>query len=352
MGLFDKYSTMFDPYQGGWEHRQAQQDSLERASANPQAEGPPMPPKDPLVDEVNQSKMMNVPTPQPTDWAARLGMTNGRLPLEDSRTSETNIWGAAAANQPIGQSQTEEEYEEEYYAGDSVGTPAIQDYSGSSYEDTPYSWDGITSTQPAIQDALVNEVSPQAMEGMNSTLRNTNDPNNIDKTYNALMNAEHRGALGSEGYDPWIRTKAGGGSSAYGPVQMTGGKNSMVRYQLDNLGNTGIDWDNDEIDYMNRFSDQAGKFLKYGAGDYKNFQGADGLYDGMTEDDIKARYEYGGTGDLTSDADKAMYDQVAKKLMVRTYKDTDGSFDNFIPKWRGETEQNDPEYYNTARANY
>jgi hypothetical protein len=351
MGIFDKYSKMFDPYQGGWKHRQAEQEQLER-SYERQGSRPDEQAPDPLVDEVNRSKMMDVPTPQPTDWASRLGMTDGRLPLADSRSAETNIWGAAAANQPIGQSQTEEEY----YAGESVGTPAPQDYSGSSYENAPYSWDGVTSTEPAIQDALVNEVSPQAMEGMDSTLRNTNNPNNIDKTYNALMNAEHRGALGSEGYDPWIRTKAGGGSSAYGPVQMTGGKDSMVQYQLDNLGNTGIDWDNNEVDYMNRFSDQAGKFLKYGAGDYKNFgeTNEDGsvTYDGLTEDDIKARYEYGGTGDLTSDSDKAMYDQVAKKLMTRTYEDTDGSFDDFIPKWRGETEQNDPEYYNTARANY
>ena len=48
--------------------------------------------------------------PEPTDWAARLGMKEGRLPLEDSPASEANIWGAAAANQPIGQGKTEEEH--------------------------------------------------------------------------------------------------------------------------------------------------------------------------------------------------------------------------------------------------
>ena len=83
MGIFDRYSNMFDPYQGGWEHRKAEQEKLEREyerqGYRPEEQAP-----DPLLDEVNQSKMMDMP-----------------VPLEESPTSEANIWGSAVANEPI-----------------------------------------------------------------------------------------------------------------------------------------------------------------------------------------------------------------------------------------------------------
>ena len=62
MGIFDRYSNMFDPYQGGWEHRKAEQEKLEREyerqGYRPEEQAP-----DPLLDEVNQSKMMDMPVP-------------------------------------------------------------------------------------------------------------------------------------------------------------------------------------------------------------------------------------------------------------------------------------------------
>ena len=88
MGIFDRYSEMFEPGKGGWKHRRDELIRQEQEYENqgyrpeePEVQGPPPPPNDPLVNEVNQSKMMDVPAPQPTDWAARLGMKNGRLPL-------------------------------------------------------------------------------------------------------------------------------------------------------------------------------------------------------------------------------------------------------------------------------
>ena len=49
---------------------------------------------------------------------------------------------------------------------------------------------------------------------------------NTDNLYKAITGAEHQGYLGTEGYDPWIRTNytPKGGSSAFGPLQLTGGR--------------------------------------------------------------------------------------------------------------------------------
>tara|TARA_R100000808_G_C2145079_1_gene152868 strand:+ start:2007 stop:2537 length:531 start_codon:yes stop_codon:yes gene_type:complete len=153
----------------------------------------------------------------------------------------------------------------------------------------------------------------------------------INKLYSAIMAAEHQGFLGKEGYNPWIRTKATGtGSSAFGPVQLTGGKGSMMANVAGGYSDVGAS--PEEIEWIkSRYLPQASNFLKYGGDD---------MQEGME------RFDYGGTGDFT-DKDKSMYESVAKKIMQSEYDRTGGAKDinKFIQSWRGKSYEEDPEYY-------
>ena len=144
--------------------------------------------------------------------------------------------------------------------------------------------------------------------------------------YNAIQQAE-TGHL--KGDDQWIRTQAKGtGSSAYGPVQINKAALTGVGYK-----DVGF---SDEEDYwiQNTYIPQMDLFLKYGGDD---------MVEGME------RYDYGGKGDFTED-DRAMYENVANKLMNFEYDRVGGDMDKFIHAWRGETEEHDPRYYETVRG--
>ena len=125
----------------------------------------------------------------------------------------------------------------------------------------------------------------------------------IDDIYKAFAKAE----TGSYD-DPWIRTE-GYGSSAYGPVQLTGGggsdkairenKQSMmwnVYHDPKMAEKMGIT-EKDRI-YISRFLEQADEFLA------------------PVSDEKGSTYGYGGSGVLTSDEDKASYERVTKKIMA------------------------------------
>ena len=127
--------------------------------------------------------------------------------------------------------------------------------------------------------------------GLKDTSRNMSQ---VDRLYEAFKNAE-TGKL--KGDDAFIRTKANlteGGSSAYGPTQMTG---TLVRDMLDR----GVIPDHLK-DYANRFLDQSDLFLKYG-----NEKGLKG-YD--------PKYDYGGSGHLTSPEDQENYKDLSKVLIA------------------------------------
>ena len=163
----------------------------------------------------------------------------------------------------------------------------------------------------------------------------------IDDIYETLAHTE-TGTHPLAKDKPFSRTyKEGSESSAYGPVQMTGGEDSMIAYQLRNLGKTTIDWTDEEIKYMKKFKDQAAKFLKYGGGDWKRMIKSEVNPEGtLTEAEAKAfseKYEYGKSGTLTSDKDKAMYEQVAKKLIKDVLKTAGGveGMKEFKRLWRG-----------------
>ena len=143
---------------------------------------------------------------------------------------------------------------------------------------------------------------------------------NFDNLYNAFAKAE-TGAYNN----PWIRTKvSGSGSSAFGPVQLTGGSSSMMANIAS--GNANIGATDEELDWIkNTYLPQGSNFLKYGGDD---------MVSGYE------RYDYGGAGDFT-DTDKNMYENVSKKIMESEYNRLGGDLDLFIDEWRG---ADDPEY--------
>ena len=65
----------------------------------------------------------------------------------------------------------------------------------------------------------------------------------------------------------------------------------------------------------------------------------------------ESKYDYGGSGDLTTAADKRMYKQVGEKLLRLVWDQSDGDKNRFLTAWRyGEgsgkdVEQEDKRYY-------
>ena len=140
----------------------------------------------------------------------------------------------------------------------------------------------------------------QAMTRLKGLAQVSQDMDQTDKLYAAFKNAETRGL---EGEDAFIRTNANlapGGSSAYGPVQITG---TLVQDMMDR----GVIPDNLK-DYSNRFLDQSKLFLKYG--NEKDLEGYD------------PKYDYGGSGHLTTEQDQADYNRLAKVLINHHYKNS------------------------------
>ena len=139
--------------------------------------------------------------------------------------------------------------------------------------------------------------------------------------YNAISSAEFRGT------DPsFIRTRhseAEGGSTAYGPVQITSTLMGEKRGEL-NLTS-------DEDKYVDRFLEQGRRFNKYG-----------------NEPDLPGydpKYDYGGEGDLTSEQDQELYRSVAEKLINLMWREKDEDIESFLERWRGVPRQQDEDYY-------
>ena len=143
---------------------------------------------------------------------------------------------------------------------------------------------------------------------------------NIDDIYNAMAYAE----TGSFP-DPWIRTTARTpqGSSAYGPVGLTGGekkKAMMWNIYHDPKLAKDIGLKEDERQYVSSFLEQASKFL-----------------DPVSDEDLST-YGYGGSGVLRTKEDKDMYETIAKKLFKYEYEVTSkGNIDEFLRRMRGPT---------------
>ena len=173
-----------------------------------------------------------------------------------------------------------------------------------------------------MADSLVNE-----LVGDRRVISDSVDDEYIARMYNALMKKEHQGFIDRDDYDPWIRTKVrGSGSSAFGPVQLTAGKGSMMHNV--GTGYTNIGATKDEMDWINNvFLPQGQKFLKWG--------GADMPESKMDEfGNYVGHYDYGGIGSFSKE-DKEMYENISKKLIMHELNRLGGDEDKFIKTWRG-----------------
>lgn len=137
----------------------------------------------------------------------------------------------------------------------------------------------------------------------------------FDKFYDSFAKAE-TGSI----TDPWIRTmyrKAPGGSTAYGPVQIT--KGLVDRSEAKGLfKGTSIE------NFVDEFQKQGDSFNYHG-----NEKGR--------ISDFNSDYDYGGPGNLTTPQDKANYRKMADILIQdhwRQVKDTDRPIENLIKLWR------------------
>jgi hypothetical protein len=191
-------------------------------------------------------------------------------------------------------------------------------------EDVETDYD-VQALQKAIQTGDLSAYPRLAGEGV------------VGNLYNSVMSAEFRGARDSLG-SKFIRTRhaPAKGSTAYGPLQIT--------LSLMASGGAQLDLTDKESDYVVRFKEQARLFLKYG-----NEPDKEGYH---------PRYDYGGSGDLTSDEDKALYESVGRKLIQLVLEQSGNDTDEFINQWRygkgnkGDVSRDDKKYYAAFKEAY
>lgn len=139
----------------------------------------------------------------------------------------------------------------------------------------------------------------------------------LDSTYNAIAAAETGGEV-----NPFIRTRVrpDKGSSAYGPVQLTGtlAKDYLTRFSTL--------FSSPEKNYLSNFVGQANQFNLHG-----NMAGKLPNYD--------PKFDYGGTGTLTNLADRSMYTNVTKKIIGDMMNKSTNGTEGFLKAWRGVSDQ-------------
>jgi hypothetical protein len=156
----------------------------------------------------------------------------------------------------------------------------------------------------------------------------------LDKLFNAVSYAEmgpqYLEALGQP--HSYIRTSAAPptGSSAYGPLQLTSGPESMVQSILADKYHgvrRKIGLTSEELEYMNRFVEQGEKFLEYGKEPGK--PGYDVKYD------YSSKIPGSGVGDLSSPDDRALYDAIGRKIIDYEYNiQAQGDPMLFLQNWK------------------
>jgi len=120
------------------------------------------------------------------------------------------------------------------------------------------------------------------------------------------------------GKNRWRRTSSApaAGSTAYGPVQLTGRRLSGQKFKDPGLQN-----------YADRFMTQSELFNIHGT--EKDMEGYDPRFDYSAIDNPEA-----GVGMLTSEKDKEDYVRLTQKMMDNTYKRQDGDLTDFVKDWR------------------
>ena len=115
------------------------------------------------------------------------------------------------------------------------------------------------------------------------------------------------------GFEPnkWIRTKVKNGSTAFGPVQVTGTLMGDYYKRYNGI------FLPDEKTYILKFLDQATKFRSH------------------KTDRV---YGYGGTGYLNTPKDKAMYERVVQRIIKHKLDQNNKNLDSFLKAWRGKSD--------------
>jgi uncharacterized membrane protein (UPF0127 family) len=145
--------------------------------------------------------------------------------------------------------------------------------------------------------------------------------------YRAVASAETGGEP-----DPWIRTKyreAPGGSTAYGPVQLT--RTTAEGYQT----KYPQFFTAPQLAYLEKYKQQGKQFAYHG-----NMEGK--------VPDFNAQYDYGGTGSLTNAADKTMYGEVAQRMLAHHQQTTPNTL-KAVERWRGVPPGKDKRYYRAVQ---
>lgn len=186
-----------------------------------------------------------------------------------------------------------------------------------------------TTTKP-------KQESPTKVTLSTATTTATEKPDCYGELCAALQQAE----TGSE-KNPWIRTKfrPKGGSTAYGPGQITGQtlRDFNTRYPQNF---------SDVSDYMKDLISQSEQFAKYGNEPKKKG------YD--------AKWDYGGTGNiLLKDSEK--YNKVQRGVLMGMAKDifktipenlTAEQREQLVTRYRGATRTQDPRYFGVIDKAY
>lgn len=146
-------------------------------------------------------------------------------------------------------------------------------------------------------------------------------PIDIDKYYAGISHAE----TGSE-KNPYIRTKvkdAPGGSTAFGPVQITG----KLAESANKAGYLKDSKDFYEKEMKPRYEKMAQSGKNKGKPGYS------------------PRHDYGGDAEFDTKKHGQDYVVFAKEIMTGVAKEAKEDEKTFVKKWRGKDEKQDPEYF-------
>lgn len=151
-------------------------------------------------------------------------------------------------------------------------------------------------------------------------------PVNVDSAYVSVSHAETGGEK-----NPFIRTKvkdAPGGSTAFGPVQITG-KLAEGAHKSGYLKKSKEFYEKEmkpRYDKMKYHGNNKGKIKDY-----------------------NPRYDYGGDAEFDSEKHGKDYEDFAKEVMAGVAKEAKDDENKFVEKWRGKSEKDDPKYFKKYR---
>ena len=172
---------------------------------------------------------------------------------------------------------------------------------------------------------------------------------NIDDIYDAFAFAE----TGSF-ENPWIRNtdrEVEGGSTAFGPVQVTLGlledyrdNESAIFQDNQNIGDKLIN----QANLFNYYGNEPHDIPVHPQHDSLIYKGIMGLQDFLGGEGIHEAFDYGGQGTRINSGLRTEYKDFAQDMMLDMWnknKNKDNPIKSFIQSWRGVPEDEDPDYY-------